>query len=49
MTVRLARAMGGGVEYWMELPISELEKYLVELADQLRDEQEAVESAAKRR
>jgi len=39
--VRLARAMGGGVEYWIELPIYELLQYFLELDRQLRAEAEA--------
>jgi plasmid maintenance system antidote protein VapI len=39
--LRLARAAGGGVEFWLGLPISELAKYMVELAAQLEDEKEA--------
>jgi hypothetical protein len=37
----MAREAGGGVQFWMELPISELLKYVVELNDQLRAEQTA--------
>jgi hypothetical protein len=47
--VRLARATGGGVSFWLELPISELLKYMVELADQLEAENEQVERATRRR
>jgi hypothetical protein len=46
--MRLARAGCGGVNYWMELPIAELLKYLVELVSQLEDEQKATESETKR-
>ncbi len=48
MGVRLARSMGGGVNYWMELPIGELIAYMVELADQLTKENEQMEEEAKR-
>jgi hypothetical protein len=47
--VRLARATGGGVEYWLSLPIPELLQYMLELANQLESENEAAESAAKGR
>jgi hypothetical protein len=36
--VRLARALGGGVDYWMELPIRELGEYMTELAKQIEAE-----------
>jgi hypothetical protein len=39
--VRLARAAGGGVEYWMGLPITELMQYMLELSKQLEDENRA--------
>jgi hypothetical protein len=39
----LARATGGGVDYWMGLPISELMAWLNELVKQLRDEQDQIE------
>jgi len=39
----MARETGGGVQYWLELPITELLKYLVELNDQLQQEHAAVE------
>jgi hypothetical protein len=32
--------MGGGVGYWMELPIGELLGYMFELADQIQKENE---------
>ena len=41
VVVRLARAMGGGVEYWIGLPIDELLRYLLELDRQVRAENEA--------
>jgi len=41
--------MGGGVEYWMELPIPELLLYLIELADEVKAEHEAAARAARRR
>jgi hypothetical protein len=47
--VRLARATGGGVNFWMELPIFELLNYMLELADQITQENEVLEQAAKRR
>jgi hypothetical protein len=40
VVVRLARAMGGGVEYWLKLPIKDLLEYMIELNDQLRMENE---------
>jgi hypothetical protein len=46
--MRLARAVGGGVEYWMELPISELLLYMLELARQLEQEKEAAERGQKK-
>lgn len=45
MAVRLARSGCGGVEYWMELPIYEVVKYMLELAKQLEEEQEALDQA----
>jgi membrane protein YqaA with SNARE-associated domain len=39
--MRLARSAGGGVDYWMGLPINELVQWLTELCDQLREEHEA--------
>ena len=39
----MARAMGGGVEYWIGLPVDELLRYLIELDRQLRLENEAAE------
>jgi hypothetical protein len=47
--VRLARAGCGGVNYWMELPVSEVVNFMVELADQVTEENEAIERATKRR
>ena len=49
IALRLARATGGGVAYWLKLPISELLKFMSELADQLAQEQEALERAQRRR
>jgi hypothetical protein len=43
IVVRLARAMGGGVDYWMELPIKELTNFMIELTDQLQSEHDASE------
>jgi hypothetical protein len=37
----MARETGGGIEFWLGLPISELLKYVVELNNQLRDENAA--------
>jgi hypothetical protein len=39
----MARATGGGVEYWLELPITELFKFMVELATQLEKEKKEME------
>jgi hypothetical protein len=39
--VRLARAGLGGVEYWSELPFSELVNYMDELVEQLEQEAKA--------
>jgi type II secretory pathway component PulM len=36
--IRLARATGGGVEYWLKLPIKELIEWMTELNEQLRSE-----------
>lgn len=47
--MRLARATGGGVQCWLELPISELLSYMLELADQLKRENEEIERASKRK
>jgi plasmid maintenance system antidote protein VapI len=41
MAVRLARATGSGVNYWMELPVYEVVQWLLELAKQLEEEHEA--------
>jgi hypothetical protein len=41
--MRLARACGGGVECWLELPIEELLKYMLELNDQLKEENDQME------
>lgn len=47
--MRLARAVGGSsIDYWMELPINELLLSMFELADQLKQEQEAIERAQKK-
>lgn len=46
--MRLARSVGGGVEYWMKLPLSELLLYMFELARQLEEEKEAFDRAQKR-
>jgi hypothetical protein len=35
--------MGGGVEFWLELPIDELERYMVELNAQLQADKAAAE------
>jgi hypothetical protein len=45
----MARAVGGGVDYWMELPLAELLKYLIELSDQLEQEKKALDEQTKRR
>jgi hypothetical protein len=47
--LRLARATGGGVEYWLGLPIRELKMFMLELADQLKEENEEADRAARRR
>lgn len=39
----MARETGGGIAFWMELPISELLKYVVELNEQVHAEQAAIE------
>lgn len=39
----MARAAGGGVEYWLSLPIYELIQFMLELADQLEQERKEVE------
>lgn len=49
MAIRMARATGGGVDYWLKLPIYELLQFVMALAEQLEEEKEAAESAAKRR
>lgn len=45
----MARATGGGVEYWLELPISELLKFMFELSAQLEKEKQDMERAEKGR
>lgn len=47
--MRMARATGGGVEYWLGLPIYELVKFMLELADQLEKEKAEADREAKRR
>jgi hypothetical protein len=39
----MARETGGGVEFWIGLPIPELLEYLMELNEQLRQEAAAAE------
>jgi hypothetical protein len=39
--------MGGGVDYWMGLPLSELFQWLNELVKQLQDEQEQMDAAGR--
>jgi hypothetical protein len=46
--MRLARHTGGGVDYWIGLPISELSGYMHELINQLEQEHKAMEESAKR-
>jgi hypothetical protein len=46
--MRLARAAGGGVDYWIGLPITELGRYMQELCDQLDQEHKAMEESTKR-
>jgi hypothetical protein len=46
--MRLARATGGGVAYWIGLPIDEVLYYMFELAEQLKEENEAMERAQRR-
>ena len=41
--MRLARATGGGVEFWLGLPTYELGEYFSELVEQLEREKEAWE------
>ena len=43
----MARETGGGVDFWLELPISELLLYVVELNEQFRREHAAVEEGTK--
>ena len=38
IVVRLARAMGGGVDYWLSLPIGEMLAYVAELSAQIDEE-----------
>jgi hypothetical protein len=47
--VRLARAGCGGVDYWMGLPIIDVFYYMLELAEQIEEENKAMEEAARRR
>lgn len=47
--MRLARAAGGGVDYWIGLPVSELVLYLIELSDQITEDREAAQQDAARR
>jgi plasmid maintenance system antidote protein VapI len=48
VALRLARSGGGSVEYWLELPISEMMQWMLELAKQLEEENEQVERARRR-
>jgi len=48
VAVQLARHTGGGVNYWMELPIAELLQYMFEVADQLQKEHDALERKQRR-
>jgi hypothetical protein len=41
--MRLARAAGGGIDYWLGLPVDELFSNMVELIEQLEAEREAQE------
>jgi hypothetical protein len=41
--VRLARATGGGVAFWLGLPIHELLAYMLEVAEQLKQENDELE------
>jgi hypothetical protein len=47
--VRLARSGGGGVDYWLGLPIPDLINFLAEFIRQVREENEAADAASKRR
>jgi len=40
--MRLARATGGGVEYWLTLPLHELLQFMLELSQQIAAENEAL-------
>lgn len=46
--MRLARATGSGVDYWMGLPLDELASYMIELGHQLEEDRDAIERARKR-
>jgi hypothetical protein len=46
--MRLARATGGGVDYWIGLPIQELSQYMQELVTQMEQEHKAMEESTKR-
>jgi hypothetical protein len=46
--MRLARSTGGGVDYWIGLPIQELGLYMQELVTQVEQEHKAMEESAKR-
>jgi hypothetical protein len=46
--MRLARATGTGVDYWMGLPLMELLAYMLELAHQLEEEKAAIDRAQRR-
>jgi hypothetical protein len=40
VSLRLARVTGGGVDYWLELPLHELMRYVIELVEQITQEAE---------
>jgi len=46
--LRLARSAGGGVDYWIGLPVTEMARFMNELITQLEQEQKAAEESAKR-
>lgn len=48
IAVRLARTTGGGVDYWLGLPIWEMLQFVFVVAEQLKEEQEDADQARRR-
>jgi hypothetical protein len=44
----MARSSGGGIDFWMELPVRTLALWAIELSEQLEEEREALEAEQER-